>query len=149
MGVKIDRRTIVAGGTAAAAALVLPQPARAANNAADLIRAFTGGAAPAQGKVTLDLPEIAENGSNVPMSVAVESPMTVQSHVEKILVVADGNPLGGVATFTFSPASGIAEAHARIRLSETQTVTAIARMNDGGLFMARRTVTVTVGGCGG
>ena len=74
--------------------------------------------APAEGRVKLDLPEIAENGNTVPMTVTVESPMTEQSHVTDVLVVADGNPRAGVATFHFSPASGVAEANTRIRLAD-------------------------------
>jgi len=69
--------------------------AHAANNAQDLIKAFTGGKQAAEGKVTLDLPEIAENGNTVPMTVTVESPMTEQSHVTEVLIVANENPRSG------------------------------------------------------
>ena len=102
-----------------------------------------------QGKVKLDLPEIAENGNTVPMTVTVESPMTEQSHVTDVLIVADENPRSGVATFHFSPASGVAEANTRIRLAATQDVIAVAKMNDGSFFMASKQVKVTIGGCGG
>ena len=52
-------------------------PALAAKNDSDeLIKKFTGGKTPAEGRVRLDLPEIAENGNTVPMTVSVESPMT-------------------------------------------------------------------------
>ena len=97
----------------------------------------------------LDLPEIAENGNTVPMTVSVESPMTEQSYVSDVLIVADGNPRGGIATFHFSPASGVAEANTRIRLAETQNVIAVAKMNDGSFFTASKQVKVTIGGCGG
>ena len=97
----------------------------------------------------LDLPEIAENGSTVPMTVSVESPMTEQSYVSDVLIVADGNPRGGIATLHFSPASGVAEANIRIRLAETQNVVAIAKMNDGSVFTTSKQVKVTIGGCGG
>ncbi len=83
------------------------------------------------------------------MTVSVESPMTEQSHVSDVLIVADGNPRGGVATFHFSPASGVAEANVRIRLAETQNVIAVAKMNDGSFFKASKPVKVTIGGCGG
>jgi sulfur-oxidizing protein SoxY len=99
--------------------------------------------------VKLDLPEIAENGNTVPMTVTVESPMSEQSHVTEVLVLADGNPNAGVATFHFSPASGVAEANTRIRLAATQNIIAIARMNDGSFAMATKQVKVTIGGCGG
>ena len=125
-------------------------PAFAAkNDADDLIKKFTGGKTATEGRVRLDLPEIAENGNTVPMTVSVESPMTEQSYVSDVLVVADGNPRGGMVTFHFSPASGVAEANTRIRLAETQNVIAVAKMNDGSFFMASKQVKVTIGGCGG
>jgi sulfur-oxidizing protein SoxY len=83
------------------------------------------------------------------MTVTVESPMTAQSYVAEVLVVGDGNPRAGMATFHFSPLSGVAEANTRIRLAATQTITAIAKMNDGGLYMTAKQVKVTIGGCGG
>ena len=69
------------------------------------------------------------------MAVTVDSPMTEQSHVTDVLMVADDNPRGGVATFHFSPASGVAEANIRVRLAATQNIIAVARMNDGSFFM--------------
>ena len=145
-----SRRQILAVGAGAAASAALGiVPARAANNAQDLIKAFTGGKQATEGKVKLDLPEIAENGNTVPMTVTVESPMSEQSHVTEVLVLADGNPNAGVATFHFSPASGVAEANTRIRLATTQNIIAIARMNDGSFAMATKQVKVTIGGCGG
>jgi len=124
-------------------------PALAKNDADEVIKAFTGGKPAAQGKIKLDLPEIAENGNTVPMTVTVESPMTEQSHVTDVLIVADENPRSGVVTFHFSPASGVAEANTRIRLAATQDVIAVAKMNDGSVFMASKQVKVTIGGCGG
>ena len=75
--------------------------------------------------------------------------MTPQSHVTDVLVVTDGNPRAGVATFHFSPASGIAEANTRIRLATSQNIIAVAKMNDGSFFTASKAVKVTIGGCGG
>jgi sulfur-oxidizing protein SoxY len=152
MSLTINRRQALAmgGGMLAAAGLGASiGPALAANDADDLIKKFTGGKVPSQGRVKLDLPEIAENGNTVPMTVSVESPMTAQSHVTDVLVVADGNPRAGVVTFHFSPASGVAEANTRIRLAKTQNVIAVAKMNDGSFFTGSKEVKVTIGGCGG
>jgi sulfur-oxidizing protein SoxY len=149
---QFDRRQVLGAGVGVLAATafgVAATPAHAANNAQDLIKAFTGGKPTAEAKVKLDLPEIAENGNTVPMTVTVESPMNEQSHVTEVLVVADGNPNGGVATFHFSPASGVAEANTRIRLAASQNIIAVARMNDGTFVMASKQVKVTIGGCGG
>ena len=147
-----NRRQAMAIGAGAVAAAFLGQsviPAFAANDSADLIKKFTGGKTAAEGRVKLDLPEIAENGNTVPMTVTVESPMTEQSYVTDVLIVADGNPRAGVATFHFSPASGVAEANTRIRLANTQNIIAVAKMNDGSFFTATKQVKVTIGGCGG
>ena len=139
----------LAAGAAGMVALGAPQAAYAKNDADEAIKKFTGGKTPVEGKVKLDLPEIAENGNTVPMTVTVDSPMTEQSHVTEVLVVANENPRSGVVTFHFSPASGVAEANTRIRLAATQDVIAVAKMNDGSFYMASKQVKVTIGGCGG
>ena len=83
------------------------------------------------------------------MSVSVDSPMTADDHVTDVLILADGNPRSGVATFRFTELSGEAEASTRIRLAKTQNVIAVAKMSDGTFFMDKQPVKVTIGGCGG
>jgi sulfur-oxidizing protein SoxY len=147
------RQAIKSGASAAlimAAAGTLPRAALAQENDYQaLIAEFTGGAEAQTGRIMLDLPEIAENGNTVPMALSVESPMTEEDHVEEVLVLAQGNPNAGVATFHFTPLSGRAEANTRIRLARTQNVTAVARMSDGSYFTDTKEVKVTIGGCGG
>jgi len=121
----------------------------AADETEAAIKAFTGGAEPAAGTVSLDTPEIAENGNTVPVGVSVDSPMTGDNYVESVLILADGNPSPAVATFHFTAMSGVAEAKTRIRLAKTQNVIAVAKMNDGSTFIDRKEVKVTIGGCGG
>jgi sulfur-oxidizing protein SoxY len=102
-----------------------------------------------EGRVTLRLPAIAENGNTVPLSVIVESPMTAADHVKTIHVFAASNPTPEVAVFHLTPALGRANVDTRIRLGQTQDVIALAEMSNGSLFMARAEVKVTIGGCGG
>ncbi len=150
MTLTLSRRQAVAIGLGAvAAALSGIDAAFAKNDSDEVIKKFVGDKKPVVGRVKLDLPEIAENGNTVPVSIAVESPMNEQSHVTHLLLVTDGNPRAGTATFYFSPASGAAEVTTRIRLATTQNVIAIAKMNDGSLFMSSKEVKVTIGGCGG
>ena len=146
----VNRREALAlaAGAAGSIALGVPQ-ALAKNDADEAIKKFTGGKTPIEGKVKLDLPEIAENGNTVPMTVTVDSPMTEQSHVTDVMIVANENPRSGVVVLHFSPASGVAEANTRIRLAATQDVIAVAKMNDGSFYMASKQVKVTIGGCGG
>jgi sulfur-oxidizing protein SoxY len=149
---RFNRRQAMAIGFGglAGASLGVSGPALADKKDTDeAIAKFTGGKTPVMGKVKLDLPEIAENGNTVPIAITVESPMTAASHVTEVLVLADGNPRPGVASFRFSPASGVAEASTRIRLAATQNIVAIAKMNDGSVFMDSKQVKVTIGGCGG
>ena len=59
-----DRRQALAlGAGALATAFAVPGPALAADDFADLIKKFTGGKAATEGKIKLDVPEIAENGT--------------------------------------------------------------------------------------
>lgn len=101
------------------------------------------------GKITLELPQIAENGNTVPMTVEVESPMTDADYVKSVHIFAEGNPLPEVASFHFTPANGIAKASTRMRLAKTQNVVAVAEMSNGSVFQATTEVKVTIGGCGG
>lgn len=102
-----------------------------------------------EGRISLDLPEIAENGNTVPLSVEVESPMTEDDYVKAVHLFADGNPVPTVAKMNFTPRSGEAVASTRIRLATTQKIHALAEMSDGSFFSAAREVKVTIGGCGG
>jgi sulfur-oxidizing protein SoxY len=148
----LDRREFAAA--ALAAAVLLPSAGRLRAQAAEpawqgTLRAITGDAKPLEGKVTLELPEIAENGNTVPLTVSVESPMTENDFVKAIHVIATENPQPGVATFRFTPLSGKASAATRMRLAKTQEVIGLAELSDGKFLIGRRTVKVTIGGCGG
>jgi sulfur-oxidizing protein SoxY len=143
---KLNRRALLVGGLAIVA---MPVTAQSKNNSAELIAKFTGGAKPLEGKIKLDVPEIAENGNTVPITFSVESPQTASSFVSDVLVVADGNPQGGVGKFTFLPDVSVPEANFRIRMAETQNVIVVAKMNDGAFYTLSKQIKVTIGGCGG
>ena len=121
----------------------------AAKEAADEIAKFTGGKTAEKGKIAIELPEIAENGNTVPLSVTVDSAMTVDDHVSEVLVVGDGNPRPGIVTFHFTPASGKAAAQTRIRLAATQNIIVVGKTSTGQFFTDQKQVKVTIGGCGG
>ena len=148
----LSRRTALALGASSAAFTFIglrEDASAAAKEAAELVAKFTGGKAAEQSKVSIELPEIAENGNTVPLSVSVDAPMTADNYVSEILVVADGNPNPGVATFHLSPLAGKAEASTRIRLATTQNIIAVAKTSKGEFFTNQKLVKVTIGGCGG
>lgn len=152
---QLDRRTFVVSASAVATLLTFADSALAQqppNDAAALdaaLKKVMGEAKPTEGKIALDLPEIAENGNTVPFSVAVESPMTDASYVKALHMFAPGNPQADVASFLFTPLAGKAAVSSRMRLGRTQDVYALAEMSDGKFFLSKRTVKVTIGGCGG
>ena len=141
---------LTAGAAAFAVAGAQISPALASVEEAEkMVMEFTGGATPGEGKGSLNTPEIAENGNTVPVSVSVESAMEGDDLVESVIIFADGNPSPAVATFHFTEMSGEALATTRIRLAKTQNVIAVAKMKDGSVFMDKKQVKVTIGGCGG
>jgi sulfur-oxidizing protein SoxY len=101
------------------------------------------------GPIAITLPEIAENGSVVAMKVVAESPMTTEDHIKAIHMFADGNPLPYIATYELGPKNGRAEVSLRIRLAKTQKIVIVAETSKGETFLARRSIKVTLGGCGG
>lgn len=146
------RKVLTSSVSVALASIFATQASRvwaSAEDAQALIDTFAGGATPGTGGITLTAPEIAENGNTVPISVSVDSPMTAESYVESVMILAEDNPRPEVATFHFTPASGVAKASTRMRLAKTQNVIAVAKMNDGTVFSDIRNVKVTIGGCGG
>ena len=146
----ITRRQVLLFSAGAAVVSLVPGLAYAsADEAAELIREFTGGVEPAKGRIVLSAPEVAENGNAVAISFTVDSTMDGQDLVESVLIVAAGNPRPHVAQFHFTELSGLAAASTRIRLAGSQTVTAVAKMADGSLFIDRTDIQVTVGGCTG
>jgi sulfur-oxidizing protein SoxY len=149
---QISRRDAIALGAGGAALALAGWPNSAladAKEATDEIAKFTGGKTAEKGKITIELPEIAENGNTVPLSVVVDSPMQGDNYVSDILVVSEGNPRPGVAHFHLTPASGKAAAATRIRLATTQNIVVVAKTSTGQFFTDQKLVKVTIGGCGG
>ena len=147
----LDRRGFVAAGVALITTTALfGKAAKAGLPEVEAAMAeILGEATAEEGRISLDLPEIAENGNTVPLSIEVESPMTEDDYVKSVHVFADGNPVPTVAKMNFTPRSGEAIASTRIRLAKTQKIHALAEMSDGSFFSATREVKVTIGGCGG
>jgi sulfur-oxidizing protein SoxY len=140
-----------AGGAAAGlglASIVAVTPARATPaEMQEAIRKVVGSARVTAGRVRLELPPLSENGNSVPLAVSVESPMTAADHVKAIHVFTEKNPQPDVASFRLGPRAGRASVATRIRLADTQTVTAIAELSDGSFWSASAAVVVTLAAC--
>jgi sulfur-oxidizing protein SoxY len=100
------------------------------------------------GPLTIELPELAENGNVVPYTLAVDSPMTDADYVRTLHLLSSANPQAAVARFHLIPATGKASVSGRMRLAKTQDVVAVAELFTGQMLVAVRKVEVTIGGCG-
>ena len=148
MKVKITRREALILGGIAGAGAASPTPSDAVPGQMEAaIRKAIGDAKVQKGKVTLDLPPLVENGNSVPMTVTVASPMTVQDRVKAIHVFNEKNPQANVISVEFGPRAGKAEVATRIRLADTQKITAIAVMSDGTCWSDTQDVVVTLAAC--
>lgn len=142
----MERRLFLAG---AAAIVVLPLgPAAATPDAmAEAIKKVIGNATPTEGRVKLDVPPLVENGSTVPLTVSVDSPMTEADHVKAIHVFNEKNPQPNVFTARLGPRSGKATVGTRIKLGDSQRIMAIAETSDGKFWSAGADVIVTLAAC--
>jgi sulfur-oxidizing protein SoxY len=146
----MDRREFL---KAAAAGVTLPWAIAIAPVTAtparmqEALRKVVGGAPVTPGKVHLDMPPLSENGHSVPLTVSVESPMTAADHVRALHLFTEKNPQPDVATFRLGPRAGRARVATRIRLADTQTVTAVCELSDGTFWSGTATVIVTLAAC--
>jgi sulfur-oxidizing protein SoxY len=99
-------------------------------------------------KVTLTVPEIAENGAVVPVKVNVDHPMTKDSYVKSIHILAAKNQNSRCADVILSPTNGKGYFATRIKLGQSQDVIALVGLSDGTYLKAAKGVKVTIGGCG-
>jgi sulfur-oxidizing protein SoxY len=113
----------------------------------DAVRAAIGEAQVQKGKVKLDLPPLVENGNSVPCTVTVDSPMTANDHVKAIHIFNEKNPQPNVISVRLGPRAGKANFSTRIRLADTQNITAIAEMSDGSCWSDEVFVIVTLAAC--
>jgi sulfur-oxidizing protein SoxY len=111
------------------------------------IEKITGGKPMTAGHVKLEIPPLVENGNTVPVTVTVDSPMTPADHVRAIHVVTEKNPQPNVISCRLGPRAGRAMVSTRCRLSDTQTVIALAEMSDGSFWNASVSVIITLGAC--
>ncbi len=141
----MKRRDFLGG---AAGALALPRAALAQVDPLDpLVRALAGGAPVRKGKVTLVLPQLADNGNSVPIRIAVDSPMTSADHVKSIHLYSERNPVPNMANFYLGPRAGKAEINSRVRLAGSQRLTAVAKLSDGSFWYDAAPIVVTLSAC--
>lgn len=152
MAQRLRRRDVLtlAGGAAGVAILSVTtiRPAGATPAAMqEAIRKVVGDAPVQTGKVKLDIPPLVENGNTVPLTCAVDSPMTAENHVKAVHVFNEKNPQPNVISVRLGPRAGRARFATRVRLADSQKVIAIAEMSDGRFWSDTADVIVTLAAC--
>ena len=158
MNANMKRRVFLKGsltastlGVAVSAGLLSPQSVLAAwnegafssKNIDDAIKSAMGSAEPTPSDaITIKAPDIAENGAVVPVSVN-----TSIADVESIamLVEKNGTPMSAVFHL---PKGTLADVSTRLKMGKTGDVIAVVKAG-GKLHSVRKSVKVTIGGCGG
>lgn len=100
----------------------------------------------AEGIIELEAPDRALDAATVPLTIKADIEQTKDRYIKSITLVIDQNPAPVVGTFHLSPANGIASISTRVRINAYTNVRAIAEMNDGTLYMAKKFVKAS-GGC--
>jgi len=110
--------------------------------AADAMKSIGATGAQPSKDIVLTAPDIAENGAQVPVTIASRIPNT-----QSISIVVDKNPFPLNSTYDF--ANG-AESYVstKLKMGQTSNVVAVVKA-DGKFYTATKEVKVTIGGCGG
>jgi sulfur-oxidizing protein SoxY len=144
---RVRRRLLIAAGAMLAGPAAVRAQTAAVADFGKLLQELLGTPEVRQGRVTLDIPRLADNGNAVPLKVTVDSPMTAADHVKTVHLIAEKNPRPLIAVFHLGPRCGRAEVNTRIRLNGTQFVMAVATLADGSRWSGIAEVDVTESAC--
>ena len=114
-----------------------------AKSMADALKALGAGAPTPSSEVSVQGPDIAENGAVVPLGAS-----TTLAGVKQVLLLIDKNPSALTALFNVTP-DVEPNFSTRAKMGQSSDVYAVAIMNDGRVLYAQKEVKVTLGGCGG
>lgn len=120
-----------------------PKAAFEAKSLDDVTKAL-GVAKPAESKdLTLQGPDIAENGAVVPVGATTTLP-----GVKRLMLLVEKNPNALAALFDLT--DGVEPAvSTRVKMGQTSNVYAVAVLADNRVLYAQKEIKVTLGGCGG
>lgn len=93
-------------------------------------------------QIELKIPDIAENGAVVPVTVSTDI-----AGVEKIAIVVDENPNPLSASFSIKP-DAFADISTRVKMGKSSRVRALVQTPEK-IYVTSKDVKVTIGGCGG
>lgn len=120
-----------------------PQKSFGSTTASDAMTALLGtDATTPSDRIELKLPQIAENGAVVPITIT-----STLENAELVAIVVPNNPRPMAATFEIPPGT-LPRITTRIKMGKTSDVMAVVKTSNG-IYSATQEVKVTIGGCGG
>jgi sulfur-oxidizing protein SoxY len=155
---QLSRRVVVLGALSATALpSLLAHATEGEERTVFFLEAYkklVGDTEPPLGTLTLEMPDLAENGNMVPFTITATPSASAEGQspaasVKTITLFSTGNPQPLVGVFSFSALSGRTTVSGRMRLARTQDIIAIAELTTGEFVRGQTNVKVTVGGCGG
>jgi sulfur-oxidizing protein SoxY len=115
---------------------------------ARILRTVVGDRPIRKGRLSLDMPAVAEDGRVVPVMIESDLPMTPEQHVTAVHLIVDHNPDPHLAVFHLTPAIGRVALETRIKMKRTTWVRAILETSTGEIWGAYAHVNVSLNGCG-
>lgn len=120
-----------------------PEKAFAEKTVDGVLSALTGSVDhSASGDIKIKAPDIAENGAVVPITISTSLP---KPEVIAVLVEKNPQPLAGDFELADNTEGFVST---RVKMGKTSDLIAVVK-SGGKLFSAKKTVKVTIGGCGG
>ena len=119
-----------------------PEKAFRSDKQEDALKALYGKSFELSKDISLETPEIAENGAVVPVAITTKLP-----NVTSISILVPENPYALAASYKL-PEGTLAQVSCRLKMAKTTKVIAVVE-SDGKLYGASNDVKVTLGGCGG
>jgi len=106
------------------------------------LKSLGGSSADKSSAITINAPDIAENGAVVPVGISSTLPKTQQ-----MAILVEKNPSALAAQFILT-ADSEAFVASRVKMGQTSNVHALVKA-DGKWYVTTKEVKVTLGGCGG
>ncbi len=113
----------------------------------DALADLLGDARPTPGGIAIDMPLVSDNGGEIPLALAFTAALAENERITELRVFAPRNPRPEVIEFHFHSERALPRVSTRIRLSETQTVYALASSNRGNHWLAQHDIRVATSGC--
>ena|SRR5579859_3596773 len=113
-----------------------------AKSAGDALKNLGVGNATPTAELSVEVPQIAENGAVVPIEISSAIPGTTA-----LIVVIDKNPFPLISRFDFKEGA-LPFVKVNVKMSETSDIRVLAEAA-GRYYVTTREVKVTIGGCGG